>query len=784
MATVYLAEDERHHRSVAIKVLHPELVRALGVERFGREIGIAARLNHPNIVPLLDSGVVQLDQGAPAAPYYVMPLVEGESLRNLLTRTPQLPLQEALRLTCEVAGALDYAHRAGVVHRDIKPENVLLADGHAVVSDFGLARALGESGAATITQAGQALGTPQYMSPEQITGETVPDGRSDIYSLGCVLFEMLAGRPPGNPHSVQALLAQRLSSPPPSVRELNRDVPEAVATALLCAMAVEPARRFATAGEFAGALSVAISGVTGAATRGGSTARSRWRLPLLAGVAIAIAAVIFAATRLSRTGSAEVITSIAIAPEPTDSATEYLSAGVHEAVADLLRRLPRLRVTAPSLVAQVSRQQPGLNAEELGQRLNVGAILTWALRRTGDSVQVRTELLRIPGGELMWSARYARPFTEVMSLQGEIARAISDSLRLQLSEGERVTLGRRPTANAAAYNYYLLGKRALIIATPVGSRGAPEMMDSAAYYARRALEVDSSFAGAWALLGEYHLSTAFRGYRAPFAAEVETARQLAVRAIALDSTSGGAWQSLAALPLYIEDDFAKAKQAFDLGGRLAPTDAALRHFHAVYLAEFEGRLDSAIAESRYANELGMATFYLNTLGDLYMRKGQYDSAIAVLRRAIDLDPAASGPQLRLVTSYERSGRYPEAVAARRAWRGEAAALAFERGLATGGVPGYRAALTAELRLRADSLKALIGGPRVYPRDTVPLIPEARLALLYGQLGEWKTATDWVLREHKLRPRRLVFWVKHPDMEGLKLDPRFLAIARAAGLLSP
>ena len=165
---------------------------------------------------------------------------------------------------------------------------------------------------------------------------------------------------------------------------------------------------------------------------------------------VGAAAIIFGLTRLARPGSSDAITSIAIAPEPADSATEYLSAGVHEAVADLLRRLPRLQVMAPSLVAQVSRQQPGINAEELGQRLKVGAILTWALRRTGDSVQVRTELLRIPGGGLLWSAHYARSFADVTSMQGDIAQAISDSLRLQLSEGDRATLSRQPTRNAAA----------------------------------------------------------------------------------------------------------------------------------------------------------------------------------------------------------------------------------------------------------------------------------------------------------------------------------------------
>ena len=254
MATVYLAQDERHNRQVAVKLLHAELIRALGVERFGREIAIAARLSHPHILPLLDSGAVNLREGEVASPFYVMPLVEGESLRARLERTPVIPLREALRLTTEVADALDYAHRQGVVHRDIKPENILFSEGHAVVADFGLARALGEAAPATLTQAGQTLGTPQYMSPEQITGELEVDGRSDQYSLACVLYEMLAGKPPGGTSDLRSMLMRRLSSAPPRVREAAPEVPQHVEAAMLRALAVDRTERFATAGEFAGAL--------------------------------------------------------------------------------------------------------------------------------------------------------------------------------------------------------------------------------------------------------------------------------------------------------------------------------------------------------------------------------------------------------------------------------------------------------------------------------------------------------------------------------------------------
>src|SRR5438552_11891741 len=327
-----------------------------------------------------------------------MPFIEGESLRDKLLRVRVLPLEEALRITREVADALEHAHRRGVVHRDIKPENILLSGDHAVVADFGIGRALDQAGAESLTRTGQVLGTPQYMSPEQITGEKEIDGRTDVYSLGCMLYEMVTGVPPGaGGGTMQSLLARRLAEAPPRVRTANPAVPPAIERALLRALAVERGERFATAGEFAAAIP------TPPGPHPTMEPRRFGRVGLIAGVVVAVVAGVLAVTRLARQGRADAITSLAIAPEPADSATAYLSEGVHEAVADLLRRLPQLRVTAPSLVAQVARQRPDLNALQLGEQPKVGAVLTWSLRPAGDSIHLRAELFRIPGGDLLWS---------------------------------------------------------------------------------------------------------------------------------------------------------------------------------------------------------------------------------------------------------------------------------------------------------------------------------------------------------------------------------------------
>ncbi|MEP7326902.1 MAG: serine/threonine-protein kinase [Gemmatimonadota bacterium] len=283
MATVYLAQDLKHHRPVALKVLHAQLAAVLGTDRFLREIETAANLNHPHILPLFDSGE------AAGLLWYAMPLVEGESLRDRLDRERQLPLDDALQITREVTDALGFAHSRGIIHRDIKPENILLAHGHALVADFGIARAVGAAAGTKITETGLAIGTPAYMSPEQALGQEV-DGRSDIYALGCVLYEMLAGEPPYTGPTAQAILARRLIEPVPSLRTIRDNLPASVEAAIHTALARTPADRFATAGQFAAAL-VADGKTEGRKSGRTRPAASRWWLisaAILATVAVAV----------------------------------------------------------------------------------------------------------------------------------------------------------------------------------------------------------------------------------------------------------------------------------------------------------------------------------------------------------------------------------------------------------------------------------------------------------------------------------------------------------------
>jgi serine/threonine-protein kinase len=778
MATVYLAQDERHNRQVAVKLLHAELIRALGVERFGREIAIAARLSHPHILPLLDSGAVNLREGEVASPFYVMPLVEGESLRARLERTPVIPLREALRITTEVADALDYAHRQGVVHRDIKPENILFSEGHAVVADFGLARALGEAAPATLTQAGQTLGTPQYMSPEQITGELEVDGRSDQYSLAAVLYEMLAGKPPVDTANLRSMLMRRLSSAPPRIREAAPEVPEHVEAAMVRALAVDRTERFATAGEFAAAL--VGSGSMQIITPAPMPTTKRRSMAGLIGTVVAVGALaFFAVTKLASPGRADSITSVAVAPEPADSSTAYLSEGILDAVANLLRRVPQLRVTAPSLVAQVRQQNPTLNAEQLGQQLEVESVLTWSLRKVGDSLLLNTELLRIPGGDLVWSARYGRHESDVAAMQGEIAQLVADSLRLQVSGAERASMARRTTVSARAYDLYLRGRRAQLRGIPL-SPEAQVLMDSSAYYGRAALALDPGFAQAHGLLGTYYFVVAFRGW-GPFQEYMDSVQSSLRRSLAVDSTLSDPWVNLISTEIYLDDDWPEAISLARQAQRLSGYDAQVLQFTAIVTGEVEGRLDSAIALARRSTGREASSAAWNTLADLFMRAGRFDSAAVAARRALDLDPTLTGPRRRLILSLEQLRRYEEAIEARRQGGDTGGVGEYARGFARGGAAGYEAVRQADLRRQIAALEAPLNRPYKLPEDTVPPLREERIIALYAQLGEWTKAMDWVLKLVEHRPRRFRLIVANPQFAGLRRDPRFQALVRAQGL---
>jgi serine/threonine-protein kinase len=487
MATVYLARDLRHGRSVAIKIVRPELSGATGVERFLREIELAAGLQHPHILPVFDSGT--LDDGAGGRmPYFVMPYVEGETLRRRLERESRLAVDDAISLAAEVADALACAHARGVVHRDIKPENILMSGGHAVVADFGVAKAIESGGAAParagLTQAGFTMGTPSYMAPEQATGRDVVDARADQYSLGCVLYEMLAGEPPFTGPSAQAVMAQNLTAPRPHVGKARHDVSHDLEDVVLRAMALDPADRYPDMTALASALRQARA-----------TARPRRRtVVVLVAAAIAAAAagvVAWFVTRPSGLAVTEEAERIAVLPfAASGPGVEVLREGMVDLLATNLQGVGGIRAVEPRLVLKRWSNRDrgdsgGLEGDlALGRELDAGSVVTGSAVSTGDRVRLAADLYAVDGGQRLGRAQVDGPADSVLPLVDRLSVALLRDVWRSREPLPSLRIASLTTDSLAALRAYLQGER----------HYRRLDFDSALTAYTRAVEVDSSFA--------------------------------------------------------------------------------------------------------------------------------------------------------------------------------------------------------------------------------------------------------------------------------------------------
>src|SRR6266702_1190856 len=584
MATVYLAQDLKHHRKVAIKVLEPALAAALGPDRFLREIEIAAGLSHPHILPLYDSGE------AGASLYYVMPHVEGETLRDRLNRERQLPLEDALRITREVADALSYAHDHDVVHRDIKPENILFQAAHAVVSDFGIARAITAAAGGSLTATGIAIGTPGYMSPEQGAASARVDERSDIYSLGCVLYEMLAGEPPFTGPSAESIVRQHLAAAPPRVSAMRAAVPPAIEEAIVRALAKTPADRFATAAEFVEALAAP-------ARRVRDTGRRTSRLAAAAGLAatlVAAAAGLFVLSRPHGTPAFAGPTSQSIAVLPFVNVSgapqeEYLSDGISEELINALSKLPQLQVVArPSSFAFKGKNE---DVRQIGQALQVATVLGGSVRRAANRLRVTAQLTDARNGYNLWSETYDREMGDVFAVEDEISHAILRALQVHLVSGDSLTLLRRPTRDVEAYELYLKGRYFY------NKGGFGPVLQALAYF-QQALAHDSKYALAYAGLGDAYQSLTASTYLDPREA-MPKARAAVLKALALEPTLADAHASLGDQLCVYDWDASAAERELRRALELNPSLAIAHFFYSHYLVT-HGRLDEALAEARRA----------------------------------------------------------------------------------------------------------------------------------------------------------------------------------------
>jgi TolB-like protein/Flp pilus assembly protein TadD len=703
MATVYLANDLRHNRPVAIKVLHPELAHSLGTERFVREVEIVAKLSHPHVLPLFDSGT------ADGLLYYVMPFIDGESLRDRLSRDGSLPVGEVIRLTDQIASALHYAHTHGVVHRDIKPENILLAGDQAVVADFGIARAVEAAGAGRLTGTGFAVGTPAYMSPEQASGASGVDRKTDVYALGCVVYEMLAGTAPFGAETPQALMAKHLFEATPHLRTSDPSIPLFIERAVERAMAKDPAERFDSASDFAAALT---SGTVVA--RVGRRQRRRWAAT--AGVTVLVAVAAWWLGGRAGAGEVHAMAVLPLTNLTNDTTQEYFTSGVHEA---LIGELAQTGVTVISRFSVMRYRESDLSPAAIARELGVDVLVEGSVFREGDSVEIRARLIDPATGAATWTGSFDGNLPNVTALYRGLTRAVAQKIKVNLTPDAEARLARAAPVEADVYEAYLRGMHHLNLATP-------EDIAIALTYFNQAIERNPASAQAYAGLALAYV-TLGHGPASPPDAWIR-ARAAAERSIRLDSTLADGWAALADVKTYADYDWEGAEQAFQRANALNPSLPMNHYHHAWYLALF-GRLDEAITEHERARDLDPFTpFFMAFLGNLYASVGRYDEGIAEAQRAIAMQEDVPTSLLALTGIYARAGRSADAI------------RTAEELAAVGPIFRFHLAHTYARSGRPDDARRVIAEAGVESPTAWDAI---WLARTQAELGNVQEAMDWL-----------------------------------------
>jgi serine/threonine-protein kinase len=623
-AIVYLAHDIRHDRPIALKVLHDEVAASLGAERFEREIKLAARLQHPHIVGVFDSGEID------GRLWFAMPFIDGQPLRSRLEREGQLPIADAIAIAREVADALDYAHKHGVLHRDIKPENILLSGRHALIADFGIARALSAGDERSgLTGTGMSIGSPGYMSPEQATAERQLDERTDIYSLGCVLYEMLAGEAPFTGPNAQAVIARMLTESVRPIHGVRPGVSEALDAVLAKALARVPADRYATIAAFSDALAAAsTTGVTEAAPAYAATGAQpahRWRTPIFGvftlGVLIGLGG-LFAWRRQHIDPGSQ---TLAVLPFESAGSTDdaYFADGITDEVRGKLAAVPGLRVTARGSANQyrATKKTPG----EVGGELGVAYILTgtvrWAIGADGKkTVRVTPELIRVADNSTKWQQPFDIVLSDVFTTQSTIATQVAESLHVQMEPAVKERLAAQPTKNLDAYDEYLRGEK---ITEALGNRDPKALEGGLAHY-ERAVELDSTFSDAWVRVAMVQGSL----YGDHPSATRDSAMLAAIKRVqALSPNSTNARRVMAAYQRNIKKEFRAAYDELAAALKTDPNNA-----------------DLLTAAAGSETQLGM-----------------FDSALVHVQRARRIDPKSVATIRQYASTLGYLGRYPESV---------------------------------------------------------------------------------------------------------------------------
>jgi serine/threonine-protein kinase len=735
MATVYLAEDLKHNRKVAVKVLDPQFAAAVGPDRFLREIQIAARLTHPHILTVHDSGE------ADSHLFYVMPFVEGESLRARLNRVGPLPVEDALQTSCEVAEALIYAHERGILHRDIKPENILLSAGGAMVADFGIARSVDSAWDEKLTATGSTLGTPVYMSPEQAAGEEELDGRSDLYALACVLHEMLTGDPPFSGLSARAMLVQKMTAEVPPFRKLREEVPEELEAVVLKALAREPTDRFPQVLGFEQALRSGAPPTDWMPPR----TKKKWRrrVAASAGVVVAGLAGWWALGNFDSPPAHERV--IVLAPELTgDSLRDAYVEALH---GDLIRSMGSVSGLDPlSRPTAVAMRERDLSFSDIAAEVDAESLVVLAARWSNDSLLADVELWTA-GEELVWTSGFGEPFEASRQLPARMALALAQEVGSNPTGEETTRLTRVRPVVPVAWEAFVLGRSEL------EKPPTPSSLERSIEYFLRATTLDSMFAEPYAALAVAHnLQGVY--YLRPGTAAFADARRYATQALALDSMLAEAHAALAQARLRLDWDWDGAEQSFLRALELNP-NLADAHWDYGYMLYHLHRWNEALTEMRMAVRLApLNQEYQLELGAVLSESGAFDEGLQVLDSARSKYPDSPYAPIYSAYAYAPQGRWAEAAAE------------YDRAIANFEASGEQIrpvllALAGQAYAKAgyrDRAEGILGRleEQLTSQEAAEFVPPDYLGVLYISLGEPDLGMGWVQRAYDQREQGLLF----------------------------
>jgi TolB-like protein/tRNA A-37 threonylcarbamoyl transferase component Bud32/tetratricopeptide (TPR) repeat protein len=651
MSRVFLATETALGRRVVVKVLHPELAAEVTQERFAREIMMVAKLQQANIVPLITTGHTG------EVPFYTMPFVEGHSLRQRISEQRQFSVPEVIGVLRDVARALAYAHDAGVVHRDIKPENILLSGGAAVVTDFGIAKAISASrtqpGAITITQAGSGIGTPAYMAPEQAAGDPTVDHRADIYAFGCLAYELLCGKPPFDEPSIHEIIAAHMTKTPVELKTKRHDTPSGLAQLVMHCLSKQPGQRPQSARELLDSLDALITPVRA------SAAANRLREPknmlrLMLGAIVVSLVLVFAFAKLKAPAGGASDASLAVIPFVNvggDSAQDYLADGVSDELATAIGKLPGVHVSARS-AAYRFRGRRDVDVRVIGESLGVKFVVQGTLRRVGDQLRVSAQLIEATSRREMWSDNFDRAANDVFQTQDSITAAIGRALNprgIASSPAKATAIVGLGTSDVEAYDLYMRGEFAL----------RQRQIVLASDFFQRAIARDAKFARAYAGLSQALALTPY--FTTTSSAAVFDRLVLAANtALARDSSLAEAWMSLGLAYMH-SWRWEEAGRHFDRAIAADRSDPQ-SHFQRGRYFLYRGMRDSAVAEWAQTKLLDpFSALASSWTAYVLSLQGRTDQALTEAALAIQFDSIAAVVRLNVVRVYTNARRVDEAL---------------------------------------------------------------------------------------------------------------------------